>query len=157
MNREETKEIIRLLCDMYPKQYNDLDNQYKANRIIDLYSAYFQNMDFRNTKQGLYNYFESENGKYFPSIYTIKEFSRLAKKNIKSSQKGRRIVTAEEDCANEYIEITKKGIGKLSEKQYQYVIKLQPCYLLFHGDGWQERYKKHFNTTKSREEYEKMD
>ena len=159
MNRTEALEVIRTIGDMYPNAYKDVDNQDKANRQVNLMLRYLDKFEYTDVINGLYGYYDSEKAKYSPSVRDLKEFARIAKRNRETKQGigHRRIVTPEEDMANEYIEIMNraKKRGSMTDEEDRQVHILLPYYEMFFGPHKDELYLKHFG--KTREEFERLD
>lgn len=159
MNRTEALEVIRTIGDMYPNAYKDVDNQDKANRQVNLMLRYLDKFEYTDVINGLYGYYDSEKAKYSPSVRDLKEFARIAKRNRETKQGigHRRIVTPEEDMANEYIEIMNraKKRGTMTDEEDRQVHILLPYYEMFFGPHKDELYLKHFG--KTREEFERLD
>lgn len=159
MNRTEALEIMRTIGDMYPNAYRDIDNQDKANRQVNLMLHYLATFEYTDVINGLYAYYDSEKAKYTPSVRDLKEFARIAKRNRENKQGigHRRIVTPEEDMANEYIEIMDraKKRGTMTDEEDRKVHILLPYYEMFFGTHKDELYLKHFG--KPRAEFERLD
>lgn len=158
MNNTEALEIIRTMGDMYPNAYKDIDNQEKANRQKELMIRHLGDFDYTDVINGLHTYFDSEKGRYFPSMRDLKDFAKIEKRNRLSRQgiKSRRIVTAEEVIASEYVELMElaKKNG-MSEEIREELEKRKKYYLMFYGPNKDENYKAYFG--KSREEFERLD
>lgn len=158
MNSTEALEIIRTISDMYPNAYKDIDNQTKADRQKELMIRHLDDFEYQDVINGLHTYFDSEKGKYIPSMHDLKDFAKIEKRRRESKQgiRKRRIMTAEEDIANEYVDIMKHAQKHgMSEEIREELEKRKKYYLMFYGPHKDENYKAYFGM--SREEFERLD
>lgn len=157
------KEVMPQAQTMWPKsfQYEQAPNTEGWDKRCALWQRQFAKAglccdDIMNALE----YINANDDKdTIPTIAKIITQGQLEKKNRLSKDKttGRRIVTPEEDCANEYIQIMQSvvdGKAKKTQELVDYLQKLKPYYLLFYGDGWEERHEKHFG--KRREDFERL-
>lgn len=158
MNNTEALEIIRTISDMYPNAYKDIDNQTKADRQKELMVRHLSDFEYTDVINGLHTYFDSEKGRYIPSMRDLKDFAKMEKRRRLSRQgiSRRRIETAEEVIANEYVELMELARKNgLSEEIRAELEKRKKYYLMFYGPNKDKNYEEYFGM--SREEFERLD
>lgn len=158
MTSAEAKMLLQEIGYGYPNFFVP-SNETELQGKIEFYRARLDKFEYTDVINGFYNYVENTSDKYAPSIKQLKEFAELAKRKRlnKQGKATRRIVTPEEDMANEYIEIMNraKKRGSMTDEEDRQVHILLPYYEMFFGPHKDELYLKHFG--KSREEFERLD
>lgn len=155
MTDKEMKDLFRDIAVEYPNFIRN-ENDRATNDKINLYLKELEQFSCEDVSNGFRTYLNSDRYCYPPHLKDLKDFAKMEqnKSKTKSRCNKRRIITAEEDCANEYKELMSKNKNPTGERK-EYCKKLAPFYLLFNGNGWEERYEKYFG--KPREEFEKLD
>lgn len=159
MNSTEALELIKTIGDMYPSYYKDINNEERAERQKILIVRHLGDYEFTDVINGLHAYFDSEKGRYAPTMRDLKDWAiikkreRLAKQGIKT----RRIVAPEEDAAHEYIEIHQraKKRGYFLPEEERQCLGLRKYYEMYYGPHKDENFINHFG--KPREEFERLD
>ena len=158
MNRTEALELIKTIGDMYPNAYKDINNEERATRQKELMVKHLGEYEYTDVINGLHSYFDSEKGRYVPSMHDLKDWANIKKRERLARQgiKTRRIVAPEEDASNEYIEIfqTAKKRGSFTEEEERKLKRLKKYYEMFNGPHKDENYIRHFG--KPREEFERL-
>lgn len=157
MNKAEVLEMLKDMDSLFGGVLKTT-NQAEIERKINLYLEKLHKLEYRDVRDGLMIYLDSDSGKYIPSIKDIKDYAGIAKRRRESKEgkRTRRIMTAEEDIANEYVEIMEhaKKYGT-SEEIKQELLKRKKYYLMFYGPDKDKNYEAYFGM--SREEFEKLD
>lgn len=157
MNKAEILETLKDMDSLFGNVLKTT-NQQEIERKINLYLEKLHNLEYRDVRDGLMIYLDSDSGKYIPSIKDIKDYANIARRRRESKEgkRRRRIMTAEEDIANEYVELMeiarKHG---MSEEIREELEKRKKYYLMFYGPNKDENYIKYFGM--SREEFERLD
>lgn len=157
MNKAEVLEMLKDMDSLFGGVLKTT-NQAEIERKINLYLEKLHKLEYRDVRDGLMIYLDSDSGKYIPSIKDIKDYAGIAKRRRESKEgkRTRRIMTAEEDIANEYVEIMEhaKKYGT-SEEIKQELLKRKKYYLMFYGPDKDKNYEAYFGMP--REEFEKLD
>ena len=158
MNRTETLQLLKEMDYAYGNVLKT-NSENEIQGKIDFFLRMFKEFEYTDIINGFYAYCKSDSARYAPSIKQLIDFARMNKRYRESKQgiKHRRIVTPEEDMANEYAEImTKvKKTGVMSEEDRRILQIEKKYYLMFYGEEKDKNYEVYFG--KTREEFERLD
>lgn len=159
MTRDEIVECMNLFKTIWSSAFKEPTVE-RRKMYTEMWDKHLGSYSKEVVTDALYHLQANLDSRYEPNMKQILDAVRLVSKRTNVFQGERRIITPEEVRSNLFIEMVQaaRQISDPNERT-ELMNRARPLkkdYLLFHEEGWQERYKQYFNTDLSREEYEKL-
>lgn len=155
MNRAECVKALNEFQVLFPNYYRNTDRDY-LQRVVDSWTRKYSDLKYDDVIEAMYQYDKESDYTSAPSTKTIRAIAVKIRnqRQEKANGKHKRIVTPEEDCWMEYKQLMTKG-KYMTMDDINRAKALQKYALLFEGEGWEQRYIRHFG--KPRKEFERYD